>query len=426
MNPLKKIYNTYKLGKKILERKNTRATKLARIKLDVSNWRAAVDQAEQDYMPFRTEMQRCFNDNVLNDQVFSAMEKRKNLSLLKDFYIGLNEEDENLTKLFKNKTWFTNLCSHILDAKFYGYNLINWSAVEDNKLVDIIIYPRHLVSPDRRNYSEYANMYIGKSIDDPEIQDWTLYIDTPTENGQSPCGYGLLYRVAMPEILLRSNLEDNADYNGIYGMPFVHAKTSAEGEDREALLDALNMKGGNNTLITDLNDELAFLNGTSNGQGYLTFDNLEERCNKKISKIILGHADAMDSTPGKLGGQGNDDDAVGKALKEIENIDNTFLENVITEKLFPKLRNLGFPIPEGYVFKFKNDKEVEEEQQKKNENNKVIAETVKTLSDAGFDVDPMQVEELTGFKVKKKEPEPASQPMKVGATTKNRLEDLYI
>lgn len=425
MNYLQKIYNKLTQGKKLRESRATRNSQLQRIRHDFSTWRKAVEQAEQDYMPFRVEMQRLYGDTVLNGHVFAAMQKRKNLSLLKDFYIGAEKEDENLTKLFKNQDWFSQICSHILDAQAFGYNLINWSGIEDSRLKEIIIYPRHLVSPDRRNYTEYANMYNGKSFDDHELQDWVLYVDTPTENGQSPCGYGYLYRVALYEIVLRNTLGDNTTYNEIYGLPFVHAKTSAQGEDRDDLLNDLDTRGGNTVLITAPNDELQFLSGTSNGQGHLTFENLEKRCEQKISKIILGHADAMDSTPGRLGAQGKEDDGVGKALKEIENIDNTFLENVITEKLFPKLRNLGFPIPEGYVFKFKNDKEVEEATQKKNENNKIVADTVKTLSDAGFEVDPMQVEELTGFKVKKKEVEQPA-PTKVGMSTKNKLNELYI
>jgi phage gp29-like protein len=423
MNYFKRVYNKLTQGKKLTERKSTRATQLHRIRENFESWRNAIKQAEQDYMPFRVEMQRIYNDTVLNGHVFAAMEKRKNLSLLKDFWIGVDKEDENITKLFKNQDWFFQLCSHILDAKAYGYNLINWSAIEDSKLKEIVIYPRHLVSPDRRNYTEYANMYTGKSFDDPELHEWTLYVDTPTENGQSPCGYGYLYRVAAYEIVLRNTLGDNNTYNELYGLPFVHAKTSAQGEDRETLKSDLDARGGNTVLISDLTDEIEFLSGTSNGQGHLTFDNLEKRCEQKISKIILGHADAMDSTAGKLGNQGTEDDGVGKALSAIEAIDNAFLENIITEKLFPKLRSLGFPIPEGYVFKFKNDKEVEEAAQKKNESNKLVADTIKQLSDSGFEVDPMQIEELTGFKVKKKEVE---QPVKVGPVVKNKLDQIYL
>jgi phage gp29-like protein len=392
---IKKIFKT---GKKINQ--NSQFHQVKRSKQDASTWRGAIAEAEQSFNPYRVKMQNLYMDTIVDSQVTSAMTRRKNLTLLKDFSI-CNEEgvvDEKATKIFK-ANWFSLILNYILDAQFFGYTLINWSLIENGEIKDIELIKRQLISPDRKVVSQYEYVFYGQDFTSEELRDWCLYVPTPTETGASKCGYGLLYKVAISEIYLRALAGNNADYVDMFGQPYRVGKTSKDSTERSTLQEALQNMGSSGYAIIDPMDEIEFLDAAAKGKGYESYDNFEARLHKKVSKIFLGHADALDSTPGKLGGM---NEAVEAALREVEIIDNTFAEDIVNNSLIPKLKSLGFVIPEGYSFKFSNDKEKQQAQDKKDDSNTKFSAIVKNLADAGFEVDPKDIEERTGLKTTKK------------------------
>lgn len=401
---------------------------LQRLKQDMSTWRKALEEAEQAYQPHRVRMQQVFMDTVLNGHVIACMNRRKNLTLLKDFMIcdESGKENEKATALFKDKVWFSSLLNYILDAQYFGYSLIALRDLENNEFPKIEIVKRHHVSPDRHLLTAFAYSISGENILEGEFADFCVWVPTSSQLGISKCGYGLLYPVAFYEIYLRILTGNNADFVDMFAQPYRVGKTSKlEGPEYESLVGALRDMGSAGYAIIDPLDEIEFLESKGNGKGYESYGNFEKRLESKISKIILGHADALDSTPGKLGSQGQDDDSVGKALKEIESLDNTFTENVINTTLIPKMRNMGFSIPDGLCFKFKNDKEKEAQRQSEDASNKVTADMVKTLKDAGYKVDPKYITERTGIPLTEvKEPEPAV-PNQFNQKVKNKLDYLY-
>src|SRR5947209_4129192 len=60
---------------------------LQRLKHDVGMWRAAMSEAELAYYPHRVKQQRLYIDTILNGHAFSVMERRKELTLLRDFEV---------------------------------------------------------------------------------------------------------------------------------------------------------------------------------------------------------------------------------------------------------------------------------------------------------------------------------------------------
>jgi phage gp29-like protein len=408
-----------------------------RIKLDILAWREAIKEAENPYYPKRVKMQGMYLDTILDGHVSAAMDRRKNMTLLKEFMIKneAGEEDEALTRMFR-KSWFFQLLNFILDANFYGYSLISLGDIVNDEFPEVKILRRNHISPDRFMFVPYPYSLSGWDFMDPNdkdkngnsLYDWTIYVPTVSDSGVSNCGFGLLYKVARYEILLRNNLTWNADFIEIFGHPTRHAKTNKlEGDEYDRLEEALSTAGAKHWMITDPQDEIEFIEASKGGgKGMDVYDNFESRLEKKISKIILGHADAMDSTAGKLGSQGKDDDSVGKALKEVEVTDNTFAENVINSELLPKMRKLGFKIPEMYSFGFKNDREKEKIRQQQDESNQVTATVVKTLKDAGYKVDPKYIEDRTGIIVTEVEPPaPLITNPNLSKDIKNKLDNLY-
>jgi phage gp29-like protein len=390
-----------------------------RIKQDIQSWKEALQQAEVPLplLSYRILMQQMFMDTVLDGHVFACMSKRKNLILLKDFEIVDSEGvvDEVASKILQ-KRWFGEIINYCLDALFYGYTLIGLGDIVNDNFSHIDLLRRPNVSPDRLNLALMPYSPSGINFMNPEEKDedgnsffdWTIYVPTPSDFGISNCGYGLLYRVSLYQILLRNNLGDNATYNELYGQPIRKGKTTKTDKNARAAFESqLANIGSSAWVMLDGEDELDLLAAGSAGKGNETYAKFEERLNKTITKIILGHADAIESTPGKLGSQGKEEDGAGKALGEVEKHDTAFIESVVNDTIIPKLIKLGIKIPYGKRFRVKNDREKEDSRKRADANNQVFIENVKTLFDSGLTVEPEYIAETTGYKVaKSEEPEP--------------------
>lgn len=416
---------------------------LTRLRQDVASWRESIHETERAYYPFRVKMQRMFIDTILNGHVYGLMERRKDLTLLRKFEIqdknGNNVEE--LTTYLADQKWFYDFLEYSLDALFFGYSLISLGDIENDSLKEISIIPRWFVSPDRHEVGSYIYSPSGVDFGEEPYCDWHVYVKTKSDNGVSPCGYGLLYNIALYEIFLRNTLGYNGDFVELFAMPYRVGKTTKTTETERAELEsAVKNMGSAGYAIIDPMDEIEFLETKLAGTGYKSYESLEERCIKTVSKIILGHADAMDSTPGKLGAeQGGEKSPVQKALEDKQTKDGRFIEPVINEQLLPKLRLLGLTdIPEGYRFKFVNDGEEEEIRAREDQSNLVTSQIAQTMKNAGLQMDAKYFSDRTGIPAekiempeplapgeKKNEEEPDDDDARSSAKVKNKLSELY-
>lgn len=405
----------------------------ARIRQDILLWRDAIKEAELAYYPQRIKMQRLFQDTIINPQVISAMERRKDLTLLRDFKIATKDgtESEELKALFRNydytpanieKTntcWFDDFIDYTLDAMFFGYSLISLGDIVNDSFPNLSVIRRQNVSPDRLNVTSLVYALSGAAFTEDPYIDWHIYIPTKSTLGVSPCGYGLLYPMAMLEIYLRNNIAFNADYIELYGQPMRMGKTTKTEEDERAAFarDLQNMGSSAWILLDEGVDTVELVESNSKGTGYNSYDNFEERLEKKLSKMVLGHADAMDSVPGKLGAAAGDDNPVTKALMDKQTKDGTFVQNVINGQLIPRMRKLGFNIPLEYSFQFTNNDEMEQQREKEDKSNQATAMIYKTITDAGGKPDWKYFTDRTGIPVEEAPPPPA--PVLPGAADPN-------
>lgn len=406
-----------------------------RIRQDVMSWRDAIKEAEQAYYPHRVKMQRLFIDTALNGHVDACMQRRKDLTLLRDFHFcdEAGNTDENITNLMQ-EPWFYQFINYSLDALFYGYSLISLGDVVEDRFPNLSIVRRWNVSPDRYNVTSYVYSLSGTPFLEGEAADWHIYAATPTDTGVSPCGYGLLYKVAVYEIFLRNLLGFNGDFVELYAQPYRVGKTSKTDENERAVFEAaLRDMGSAGYALIDESDSISFIETALGGTGYKGYESLEARCEKKISKIILGHADALDSVPGKLGASQGDDNPVAVALRDKQTTDGRYVQYIVNSELLPRLRKLGFVIPDGIRFAFKNDAEVMAGRLGEDEANKKTAEVLQVLSQAGYAVPSEWIEERTGIPVEPKpQPQPAPPPISLPSNAKefsnsikNKLENLY-
>jgi hypothetical protein len=389
-----------------------------RIRQDIASWRLAIIEAEQAYYPHRVKMQRLFQDTVINEHVDACMSRRKNLTLLRKFRVvdQAGNEIEDLTKLLQ-KPWFKNFESYALDAKFYGYSLIALGDAVNDGFPQLSIIKRQNVSPDRKVVGSLVYQLSGINFTEQPYSDWHIWVDTPNETGSSPCGFGLLYKIAKAEIYLRNNMAHNADYNEIFGQPIRKGRTTKTDETERANFERALQQMGSSAyiLLDDGTDDVELVESSTTGRAHLTYTDFEKRNEQKISKVILGHGDALDSVPGKLGAGSGEDNPVAISLADIQSEDGSFLENLINEELFTRMRNIGFQLPITARFEYVNDQEAEEFRMREDESNTKTATLFKTISDAGGELDEeawKYFADRTGIPVKaKKQPEPIPNPL---------------
>ena len=266
-------------------------------------------------------------------------------------------------------------------------------------MADIKIIRRQFISPDRRNIAPFPRSLVGHSIDSDDIKDWSLYVDTPNPHGLSPCGYGLLYEAANYEILCRNLMLFNADYVEKYAMPLTIIDTmKTDDDERQYLEDMIRTLGSSGYIIKDPQDVVTIQSYDKVGDGYKSYADLELRLEKKISKLLLGHADALDAIPGMLGNMGADT-PIQRGLDEIETNDSRFVEFWVNDFLLEKLRNCGVRIPDDLVFKYLNNKEKIDEENKELDKLDKLSKILKTMNESGYIPEQKWVEEMAGFKV---------------------------
>lgn len=412
----------------------------ARIKQDIKTWREAVQEAEQAWFPHRVKMQRIFQDTVLDGHVDACMDKRRKMTTLRKFRFrnAAGVTNEEVTKMFQNQPWFKNCISFVVDTAGYGYTLIAMGDIINDAFPNLSFVRRWDVSPDRKVVTRLTYSLFGTDFEAPEFKPWHIYVTTPTDLGVSPTGYGYLYKVARYEILIRNNLGFNADYNEVNGQPIRKGSTTkTDPTERDVFENSLASMGSNAYILLDEGqDSVELIEAKNVGTAHVTYSDLEMRCQKIISKLILGHADAIDSVPGKLGNDGEESPAA-QALEQTQVEDGVICENIVNSELLWRMRELGIQLPDDLVFEFLNDAEKEETRTKENENADMCADTMVKVKNAGGKPDWKWFNERTGMNIEEApEPEPVVPGLPLGPDAKkveaartekvkNKLEKIY-
>jgi hypothetical protein len=340
---------------------------IQRIRQDAETRRIAIAEAENAIYPHRTRMQKMYLNTAENGYVAACVERRKDLTLLRkiEFHTKSGVDSKAMEYFYHTnhsghntrKDWFDDVLNYILDAQFYGYSLVYLGDVMEWEFVNTEIIKRWLVSPDRMMVTSYEGMTTGTNfIEDERVKNFHVYTSTPSKHGTSRCGFGLFFEVSIYENLLRNILTFNGDYIEVNVAPFRQVKTfkTDEHERAELYKQAIQM-ASNGVAVTDPTDEILF-HATGGGSGYIAFDNFEKRLEAKIAQLILGHQDAMASIAGKLGND-NEDSPAQIALRDKQTKDCEYLLKVVNTSLLPKMRSLGFNIPDDLIAVMPNDNE---------------------------------------------------------------------
>lgn len=387
-----------------------------RAKVDLQSLAEAIRQVELAGWPYRVELQKIYEKVLQNGHLASCVQRRKELTLLRDYEIvdANNQPDKTWTDYFK-MSWYKHYAlPFTLDAGYHGFTLASIGGIKDGVPELITNVKRWNISPERKHVSIFEKSPAGYSWDESPYDKWHVWIPTVQTNGINNCGYGLLFVGSILEILQRNNVQYNTDFIEMFAQPYRWLKTAdLDGDEFEEKNKAMRDMGHAAYLITGLQDELEFMNDGSRGMGYKAYNDFDHRSKADISKWFGGHADFIDSTPKAMGGSQNSgggditDDASGntpvqKAIAAKRMIDGDFATTITNELWIPKLRGLGIDIPRGHKIHFLNDSEERAVAAQEADKNQKWGTLGLTLAQAGYRIDQAALEKrLGGIKLEK-------------------------
>jgi len=367
-----------------------------RIRQDIKKWRTAIQIAEQVYYPTRYLLYQTYRDVVLDAHLSGLIDQRKDRILLKEFSIGTEEiKDERLTEMFRRQ-WFFDFMNMALDSIYWGYSLIQFGEFDTNKgFYDIELVPRINVKPEQGQFVVTANEPSGPSFLEPPYSDYALGVGHRFD-------LGLLMKAAFYTITKNATIGIWGEYTELFGIPPRILKTDVRDDktrkNGEQMMENMSRAPW---AVIDKEDDLDFGSTSGGSNSSDIFINLIELMNAELSKLILGHSAAADSTSGKLG---NEDQAIQTGFEKEKN-DMRFIKMICRDKLFPFMRNLGFKIPDNTELIWDNDAEEVQEKQIQADYNTKMATIISQLNTSGIQVDINQVSELMELKLTEKKEE---------------------
>ena len=345
---------------------------------DVSDWKYALQLATSAAEPRQHLIQDTYND-VANDALLSSqITNRKEQTISRPFeMVAQNGKvDERMTEILREIPIMIDVFGHILDSELYGCSVIELSAEDGIKKVQLI--NRRNIAPDfgrfypdtsRNTYIEYRTA--------TEFGKWILEFNSEH--------IGRLNKV-VPHVLFKKFAQSCwSELCEIFGIPPRYMKTETRDPamlDRaEAMMQEV---GAAAWFIIDSTEDFQFAQGVStNGDVY---NNLINLCNNEISMNETGAIIGQDT---KHGNESKEKSSIS-ILDRLVDADNRLVEMYMNSIVIPAFYRIGWIPATTSRFRFSAIEDVD----------KLWAYTKEILPHK--DVDNAFIEEKFGIKVKDK------------------------
>lgn len=308
---------------------------------DIGTWRTAMQSAESDN-PRRVLLYDLYEDLLLDGHLGSIVDKRimavTNSPLM---FVSNNKSIDEVTAL-QEKGWFEVILTELMNAKFWGHTLIEFSYDDAGNFTCELVPRKHVEHKLGMVFKEQSDTFGIKYREDKSRLPWLL------ESGNWK-QHGLLLSVAQYVIYKRGNFGDWAQYAEIFGMPWkVGTYNAFDEKQRQQLEAALEAAGGNANIIIPEGTALDIKFATSAGDGTL-FEKLNGACDEQMSIRVLGQTMTTKDTSGSGYAQGVIHAAVEQ---ELHMSDRRYITRILNDKLNPILALHGFPVADGkWVYK---------------------------------------------------------------------------
>jgi hypothetical protein len=261
---------------------------LYRFNNELDNWKLGVNCFEDVYHSTTETIISVYNDIVIDAHLSAALDTRIAKTTAKDYKIVDEQgEEADETAIFESQ-WFRDFMRLSLESKFYGYSLIQFGNRTEHGFDRVKLVPREYVYPQKQSVRTSPQSTVdlipfNKGVYKP----WTIGVGTP-EN------IGLLMKAAPLVIFKKTALGSWTEFAELFGTPFRLGKTDVRDEEiRDNMYEMLDNMGRNAFGVFDKDDELEFIQDSKTDSHHV-YNELIERNNSELSKLILGSTMTMD------------------------------------------------------------------------------------------------------------------------------------
>lgn len=352
-----------------------------RSKQEIEDFKNALLTAENEYQPNRYLLYKLFNDVVLDGHLSAVIQQRKNLTLCKKFKVinQAGKEDEALSKILQAK-WFYDFVDYSLDSLFWGYSLIQFDALDKDCFKQVELVPRIYVKPEKHIVVKDWAHWDGLDYLEEPYKDWVVGVGKPKD-------LGLLVKASPLAIWKKNAMGAWSDYQMIFGAPFRTLKIdNVTDKATMAAAEKMMQKMGHAAYGIFQTNDLFELHQQGKTDAFEVYNQLIERCNSEMSKLIL----LQTGTTAEKSFVGSAE-VHERILGDVSKNDAHFIESVLNYQLVPMMENLGV-----------NFKGCRISADTKEEMTPLEQIQVDDVLLKYFDIDPKDIEETYGRAVVKK------------------------
>lgn len=221
--------------------------------------------------------------------------------------IGDNEEETKFITYNLEKLGINSIFREIFHALWYGYTILqhpiqkvnnHWEYIKIDSLPSewFCFDKKSQLIPSNHTNTTPLNMTIGDLDKEVELVQYR-----PTFI--NPYGESLLTRVFWSATWIRGTMDLWISYIDRFGDDSIVGRVELANDDKKmAMLHAIQEFRSSGAMVIEGSDSIDILKSDKSSSSQL-FKDFYDLCTKQISKVVLGHSSALDSTPGKLGNE---------------------------------------------------------------------------------------------------------------------------
>lgn len=299
-----------------------------RFNLDIGFFKQAIASAENVDYTQRTKLYDMYTEALLDPHLRAVIRKRKSAVLGSPIEFRRSGIPDETINVQIESPWFYRFIGDILDAKFWGFTLVQFF-IDDKGWIDYTLVPRKHVDPQLSFIKRRQGDISGIPFD--------AYDNLLMVRDSEPLG--LLACCCPYTIYKRGTVGDWAEFSEIFGMPIQEYIYDATDEDaRRRVLTDLITNGSNKVFVHADDNQFRFVESGNKTGSAEVYDKFVERCNAELSKAVLGNTLTTEASE-------NGTQALGTVHKSVEDElakdDRRFVLNVLNYEMTDIFRDLG-------------------------------------------------------------------------------------
>lgn len=343
------LHSIYKTSKKIIQeyvREIERHNRYRSARADMSKGTIMDNRG-----PLIDLYEACMQQDAHIKSVIETLESQvlgERYMLAKQNKNGQYVKDVKATKKIQG-TQFIKIIKGILEAKLYGYTLIelgNEIHPMTGRLSNVKLIERRNVLPDQNYVVKRQGQFTpGWDLTSKDLLNDYILVN----NGDLG-----MFSATTPLILAKKfTFANYVGFAQTYGQPIIQGKSADEGSTaKRQLANDIASSAAQRIIVTGLQDELS-VHALAMSNSEKIYTGLIEMVNAEVSNLVLGSESMAGATQSYVGSTGAHQDV----FRDRVEVYREYIENVMNEEVIPRLVIRGF-IPDGLEFKYSNKLEM--------------------------------------------------------------------